>query len=334
VIKTALLVLLSACGIATAFAQLQQMQPPRFAAFYIETGLQPKQDVTDSPGYTYSLNSFRLGMVLPLLSKKIASSNDSLPPNRLGLAINPSLGYSRMKLSYYPQERLLLNHQVTLSTYYFFRQKNALLLNVRALYNEDEFTIKNPELRYNFSLLYTRKATEHFSYYAGGAYSYLFGEGLLLPLLGARFSWGSHSRLNILLPFQVSYRTYLGSNTRLMIYAHPEGGVNRFENRLNINDSLQKVVVFRRRSVALGAAFTWQVKSNVSVVIDPAFLFAQHISFTADGERKGHTYIDNMIYRSFQLQLKLIWRPWQNSMRNQKKVESDLQDDDNFILGF
>jgi len=334
VTKTWLFVFVFACGMLRVSAQLQQTQPPRFAAFYIETSLQPKQNVTDSPGNTYSLNRITIGMVLPLLSKKIPALNDSLSPNRLGLTLNPSLSYSRLRLSYFPQERVLINHQVTLSSYYFFSQKNALFFNLRGLYNEDEFTIKNPELRYNASLMYTRKVSQRFSYYAGATYSYVYGEGLWLPLLGARFSWGTTSRLNILLPMQVSYRTRLSGNTRLLVYAHPEGGVNRFENRLNVSDSLQKTVVFRRQSFALGAAFTWQVKNNLSVVVDPALLFAQRISFTRDGERKGTAFIDNSLHRGFQLQLKLIWRPWQNSLRNQQKMDSDLQDDDNFILGF
>lgn len=333
--KTCLFVLLLTCWGTAVFAQRQQMQPSRFASFYIESSLQPRQNITDSPGYTYALNRLSLGMVLPLFSKTIAPAHDSLLPNRIGVSLNPSLGYARMRISYFPQERLLLNHQVTLSSYYFFRQKNAFTLNLRALYNEDEFTISNPVLRYNFSLMYTRKVNPRFSYYAGAGYSYIFGEGLFLPLLGARFSWGRSSRLNMVLPLQVTYRTRIASKTMLSLYARPQGGINRFENRLNIQDSLQKIVMLRRRSFALGASFAWLVTNNVSIVVDPALLFGQRIAFTSDGEQKGATYIDQKVHRGLQLQVKLIWRPWQGTIRNQKRMKNEpADDDDNFILGF
>jgi hypothetical protein len=316
------------------YAQFQQTQAPRFASLYIESNFQPQQNITDSANNTFSFRRVTFGAVLPLLHRSFAPANDTLLPNRLGVSINPSLGYSELRLSYFPQERLLINHQLALSTYYFYKQKNALTLNLRALYNEDEFTMKDAKLRYNASFIYTRKVSPRFSYYAGGGYGYVLGEGVALPLLGARFSWARSSRLNILLPLQVSFRTGLNAKTRLTLYAHPEGGVNRFENRLNISDTAIKTIMLRRRSLAIGAALSWHIRNNLVLVVDPAVLLGRQISFTPEGEQSPDAYISNRVQRGLQLELKLIWRPWQNTLRNQRKMEGDLQDDDNFILGF
>jgi hypothetical protein len=332
VIKTRLLFAIVACSLASGV--LAQMQPSRFASVYLETLVQPKQEIIDSAGHTYKLGRFNFGMTLPLVNARFAPEHDTLQPGRLGITLHPSITYSRLRLSYFPQERILVNPQITLSTYYFFKQKNAITLNLRAMYNEDEFTIGSPRLRYNVSGIYARSVSNRFSYYAGGGYTYLFGEGVWLPILGARFSWNKTSRLNIILPLQISYRTAFLPKTRLLLYMHPQGGVNRFENRLNVNDTLEKTLVFRRRSLNVGAAIIWQVKSNVSVVFDPSLLLAQRILFTSDDETNATTYIDQRLERSIQFRIKLVWKLWQNSLRNQKAADQESADDDNFLLRF
>lgn len=312
-------------------AQMQQMQPPRYGQVYVETNLQNKQRITTVSGETYRLSGLSLGMMLPVYAKTFSQQNDTVPPSQLAFNIHPSLSYSLLNISYLNQERVLLNPQLTLGTYYQFKRKHMVLLNIRAMLTEDEFTVESPRPRYTFSSLYSRKVNTRFSWFAGAAYSYVFGEGQFLPLLGGRFGWGKNSRVNIVLPLQVTYRTALTSSLRLSVYARPQGGINRFENRLTVSDSTQKVLVFRRRSAVLGAAFTYRLKNNLALVVDPSFLLAQKISFTADeGSQK---LINDNLSRGFQLRFMLIWRPWQNSLRNQRQPENN-SDDDSFLLGF
>lgn len=319
-------------GACAATAQMQQMQAPRFGQVYMETNTQNLQRVTDVSGATYRFSGLSLGMMLPVYTKIATQRNDTTPPSRLAFTLQPSLSWSMLNISYLNQERILLNPQLTVGSYYTFRRKNMVLVNIRAMFNEDEFTINNPEPRYAFTTLYSRKVNARFSYFAGAAYSYVFGEGQFLPLLGGRFGWGKRSRVNIVLPLQVTYRTQLSPRLRLSVYLRPQGGINRFENRLTIADSSQKVLVFRRRSVMFGAAFSYKLKNNLAVVIDPAFMTAQKISFTdEDGSQK---FMENNLSRGIQLRLMLIWRPWQNALRNQQHPENKVDDDDSFLLGF
>jgi hypothetical protein len=331
---TRILTLLLITCTMLAQGQVQQKQHARYASFYIETRLQPEQHITDSAPHTFSLNKVAFGAMLPLFDIQARPQYDSVLPARFGLLLHPSLSYTRLGISYFPQERILVNSQVTLGGYYCFGQKNALNINLRGMYNEDEFTISRAKLMYNFSGLYTRKVSRAFSYYLGGAYSYVFGEGLLLPLVGARVSWGRSSRLSMVLPLQVTYRTSLSERMKLQVYAHPQGGINRFRNRLNVPDSTQDVVMFRHRALALGAAFVWQVRNNVSLVVDPAVLLGQRIFITKENSMPQEAFADNTISRNLQLQLRLIWRPWQNAMRNRKNAAEEHVDDDNINRGF
>jgi hypothetical protein len=317
---------------SVATAQMQLMQAPRFGQVHLETNTQNLQRVTDMPGATYRFSGLSLGMMLPVYTKTAPQRNDTTPPSRLAFTLHPSLSYSLLNISYLNQERVLLNPQLTVGSYYTFKRKNMLLVNIRTMLNEDEFTVNKPEPRYAFSALYSRKVNTRFSYFAGAAYSFVFGEGQFLPLLGARFGWGKNSMVNIVLPLQVTYRTQLSPRLRLSVYARPQGGVNRFENRLTVADSTQKVLVFRRRSVMFGAAFSYKLKNNLAVVIDPAFMAAQKTSFT--DEEGSQKFIENNLSRGIQLRLMLIWRPWQNTLRNQQHPEKKGDDDDNFLLGF
>lgn len=313
-------------------AQMQQMQPPRFGQVYVETNLQNKQNITAVSGATYRLSGLSFGMMLPLYSKTFRQQKDTVPPSRLAFNIHPSLSYSLLNINYLNQERVLLNPQLTIGSYYLFKRKNMLFVNLRGMLNEDEFTVGNPKLRYAFSALYSRKAGPKFSWFAGAAYSYVFGEGRFLPLLGGRYGWGKSSRVNIVLPLQITYRTSLSSRLRLSVYLRPQGGINRYENRLTITDSTQKILVLRRRGGMLGAAFTYRLKNNLALIVDPSFLIAQKISFTnEDGAIK---FMDQNLSRGFQLRLMLVWRPWQNSLRNQQHPEKIADDDNDFLLGF
>ncbi|MES2779608.1 MAG: DUF6268 family outer membrane beta-barrel protein [Bacteroidota bacterium] len=326
--------LFSSILMVCAYVGMAQMQPPRLGQVYLETYTQNRQRITDVPGETYRVSGMSFGMMLPVYSKTFGQRSDTLPPSRLVFTIHPSVSYGLLKISYLNQERVLMNPQLTIGSYYTFKQKNMLGINLRAMLNEDEFTIDNPKPRYAFSALYSRRVTPMFSYYGGLAYSYVFGEGQLLPLFGARFSFGKRARLNIVLPLQITYRTPLSNKLRLMVYVRPQGGINRFENRLTISDSLQKVLVFRRRSVLVGASFSFRIKNNLAVVVDPSFLFAQKISFTEDEGAGAQKFIDNDLSRGFQLRLMLVWRPWQNTLRNQQHPENQTNDDDSFLLGF
>ena len=316
-----------------AMAQLQQLQPPRFGQVYIEANTQNKQRITDVGGATYHLGGVSIGMMLPVYAKTFRQRNDTTPASRMAFTIHSAVSASNLTISYLPQERILLNPQLSIASYYNFKRKNMFMLTGRVLLNEDEFTINYPEPRYTFSALYSRRVNQHLSYYLGAGYSYVFGEGQFLPLLGGTFSWEKNNRLNLILPVQVSYRTRLSTKLRLSVYARPQGGVNRFENRLTISDSSQKTVVFRRKSTILGAAFSYWVKENMAIVVDPAFLFAPKIAF-ADDEESSLKYIDNNLSRGVQLRVMLIWRPWQNAIRNQQQRGKTTEEEDSFLLGF
>ncbi len=313
-------------------AQMQQMQPPRFGRVYVETNMQPPQRLTDVPESHYRLSGLSVGMMLPLYTTKFRQLNDTTPPPSLAITIHPSVSYSRISISHPNQERILMNPQFTLSSYYMFKRKSMFFVNLRTQLNEDEFTAKNPEPRYAFLTLYSRKVSGGFSYFGGAAYSYVFGEGRFFPLLGARVTLGKQSTINMVLPLQVTFRTQLSSRLRLSVYLRPQGGVNRFENRLTIADSTQKVLVFRRRGAQLGVALSYQLRNNLSIVIDPSLLVAQKIQFT--NESGSQTYINHNLSRGFQLHLMIVWRPWQNSLRNQQYPDAKPEEDDSFLLGF
>jgi hypothetical protein len=293
----------------------------------METSAQNRQRITDVSGANYQFSSLSVGMLLPVYSRLVKTSPETESPSRLILTVRPSMSYSLVHISSLNQERLLLNPQFSVGSYYLWRTKHKMILNGRVMLNEDEFTINNPDPRYTFSALYAHKIHPQFSYYGGLAYSYVFGEGKFLPLLGGYFSWGNRSSVSLIFPVQAAYRMQATPNIRLSFYARPQGGINRYENRLTVTDSTQKILIFRRKCVSLGVTASFRIQPNLTFVMDPSFLVAQKISFTEEDASGGQKLADNSLDKGFQIRLALLWRPWQNSIRNKQRNHNPAEED-------
>jgi hypothetical protein len=96
--------------------------------------------------------------------------------------------------------------------------------------------------------------------------------------------------------------------------------------------------MLRRRSFMLGTGFYYAMNSNLSTGIHLASVFGQRIYFT--NAAYSTIYQQNTVANSFQYGIRIIWKPWQNRLRNKQKAVSDIpytdQDstDDLDLLGF
>ncbi|MDP1726573.1 MAG: DUF6268 family outer membrane beta-barrel protein [Bacteroidota bacterium] len=298
-------------------------------SLFIENTLQSKQKVNNATGFC-QIPNLSLGLNLPIYNYYKPAS-DTLNSKYFGINLSASNKWSSLKLSFLPEDRLLINAKLGFNSYYFLKRKNALNLNISGLLNEDAFTINKPSLKYNYAFLYSRFVSNKFSYHTGIVYSYIYGEGILLPALGFKYKIGQKSQLSIILPLQFTYKTPISSKLMLLFYLHPQGGINRFQNDTNLTGNASEIVLFRRKSVALGCIFIIKLKDNLSLLADPSFLLDQHFYFSEDNERKGTQYTNNTLEKGFQIRTRLIWRPW--NKKSKKDQPDDLLNDDIYLLG-
>ena len=166
--------------------------------------------------------------------------------------------------------------------------------------NEDEYTISNPTWRFNASFLYSRMVNTKFKYRIGLTYTYLFGEGNLLPIVGGTYRFNPKNILLVNLPYNITYRHVFNSNLSTGLFLKPNGSMNRFMNR-NYFDGSYNTVLFRRSSYLLGANIIYKISPKFRLMADLAISSKQQLRFTQDAERDGKSYYEASVKPTFYL---------------------------------
>jgi hypothetical protein len=202
--------------------------------------------------------------------------------------------------------------------------------------NEDEYTINNPTWRYNASFLYNRMVNKKFKYRIGLTYTYLFGEGNLLPIVGGTYRFNQKNILLVNLPYNITYRHVINSNLSAGLFLKPNGSMNRFMNR-NYFDSSYNTVLFRRSSYLLGANVIYKISPKLLLMADLAISSKQQLRFTQDAERDGKSYYEASVKPTFFLSIKLLWMPFaapkakKNANTEKENDAEEYLNDDNFL---
>jgi len=275
---------------------------------------------------------------IPVYSKTFTSGVKK-NEHTFGIFLVPDLQLTDLQLSSISFSRILINASLGSGIYYHFKHKNTLTTLFNVHLNEDEFTVNNPQLNYSGLLLYSHQINPGFSYFLGTAYSFLYGDigknGFLFPVIGSRIRITSNSSLLINFPFTLNYISKLTQRTFFSVYVKPNGGINRVVNRMNIQGA-DEIVLLRRRSFISSCSFNFKATNNFIFSADAGYIFGQKYLFT----NADNLNLYEIIYpvNTFQFGIHLIWKPWQNKLRNKlNNTETDNMfdfPDDLNILGF
>ena len=310
---------------------LQMLTSPRFMLSYSHLGNQKY----DSSAYTFGLGQSSLSLNLPLYHSNYAKSEYGLK-HFLYLGFQPSFVLSSANFENTSLDRKLINLSLGINGIYTSGIKNMYLLSIRPMLNEDEYTINNPTWRYNASFLYSRMVNTKFKYRFGLTYTYLFGEGNLLPIVGGTYRFNQKNILLVNLPYNITYRHVFNSNLSAGLFLKPNGGMNRFMNR-NYFDSSYNTVLFRRSSYLLGANVIYKISPKFRLMADLAMSSKQQLRFTQDAERDGKSYYEASVKPTFYLSIKLLWMPFvaakaKKNINTEKENDAvEYLNDDNFV---
>jgi hypothetical protein len=310
---------------------LQMLTSPRLMISYSHLGNQKY----DSNANTFGLGQNSISLNLPLYHSNYTKSEYGL--NRfLYIGFQPSLVLSSANFENTALDRKLINFSLGFNGIYFSGIKNLYLLSLRPMLNEDEYTINNPTWRYNASFLYNRMVNKKFKYRIGLTYTYLFGEGNLLPIVGGTYRFNQKNILLVNLPYNITYRHVINSNLSAGLFLKPNGSMNRFMNR-NYFDSSYNTVLFRRSSYLLGANVIYKISPKLLLMADLAISSKQQLRFTQDAERDGKSYYEASVKPTFFLSIKLLWMPFaapkakKNANTEKENDAEEYLNDDNFL---
>jgi hypothetical protein len=295
-----------------------------FTRLQLEYGNRSIAAAKDSVEQTFAYQTLQLSAFLPIWSKVTGAANAS----NFGFFLNPMLQLSKADISIVQQSRLFINAGAGCGAYAGFGNKHLLLAQIRPQWNEDEFTISNPVMRFSSVFIYSYKWSPRLLTQAGLTYTFQFGEGLALPLLGARYQFAGGSRVSVLLPMQLSYRQLLNKQWSLIFMMRPNGGINRFENRNYFANTDANLAVHRLRSFQTGMMGVYKAKNNLRLQAGIFLITKQRITFSEDGNKSGETYYRADTNPTVLIQAGIIWLPALNNIRNTFKVNKNGSEDD------
>ncbi len=254
----------------------------------------------------YGFHKPSLGLKLPLYTR-LGKGRKAGSFGYWGIFLNAGGSYTWPDFSWLPASRQLFNAHAGLSGIWYPGGKSVYLGGITASVSEDNRSMNNPLIRYSGSLMLVHRVSPLFAYLAGASYSFVYGTGLPLPILGGRFSFGRRNRLNILLPFSVTYSYRVGDQNRLSVFLRPSGGVSRVTND-GLFPGEPSIVNFRQRVFRIGASFLFYAGYRFGINPEIGWNGKRRLYFTPGDEGRKDALAEGVAAAGPYVKLSLLYR--------------------------
>lgn len=181
-------------------------------------------------------------------------------------------------------------------------------------------------------VLYTRTTHPSFSYFVGGGYNFIFGNGLPVPLLGFRWKSSSKTSLRIILPGIAQFTIQHSNSLSGRIILQPIVNLS-LAKATDLPEETRNTIV-RSRAFKLGFQEQWRGKTGIRMMLEAGLLFKRRLQFTEQEFNKPSDTavlkIQNGAYIEFLLSI-----PIGNKKRLENNSDTDLLelDDDDISNG-
>ncbi len=182
-----------------------------------------------------------------------------------------------MTLDWLNDKPNIIRANLSLSGFYTNGKKDVLQFVSNAYLGNDEYTINsNPAFRQTGMGMWTHKIKNKVSYQVGWAYSYMFGLGIALPVVGVTVNPTKKSTLNINFPYGITYKYFVNDHFSNRLYMRPNGNVANLTNQFGEFHTRADEVVLRQSEYRAG----WQGRYKLNqwvVSADVSYSFYRHL---------------------------------------------------------
>ena len=246
-------------------------------------------DSTTDSKYNFSNTKFLISYKHSLYSN-FTQKEDVLKYSQINVL--PSLQIGKVNFGHESLNRTLVNFKIGLSGLFHTTTKNTFLVVANAFANEDEYTLPDATFRYSGMMMYMRKVNPEFLYRAGLTFTYLFGEPLILPVLGFKYKTSEKSMLNVTLPFVINWKKQ--TKVKKLFYGftfRPSGGINHYQNKLSV-DTTNVTLMLRQRNYQFLGDIRIVNKTNM-ILFQAGFVGNQKVIFTNE---KNNSIVNNFSF--------------------------------------
>ena len=180
----------------------------------------PARKISNSP-YTFASRQLILGASVPLYRRL---KMDDEPKFRM-LAIQNQNRFATNDIGGLTGPVGQIRSSIGIN-YIEISRKNTWLVTAQAQYFFENDHPADGILRPTGMILWNRQVNKSWSYRLGALYSFAFGEGLALPVLGIGFKTGKKGWIQVTLPYRIQYTIKHKRTFRSRITLNPNGGIN------------------------------------------------------------------------------------------------------------
>lgn len=176
-----------------------------------------------------------------------------------------------------------------LRTIYCTGNKSVWFFDVSPFLAEDNIASSYATFRYSTTMVYNRTVSKNFSWRVGYTKSYLFGEGLNLPIVGCRFGPLDDVHVSINIPRDITLDFPMGRKFWGSVFAKPVGG--RYNFQIKNNDTLfnrpDYTVQYGHRDFVTGFMLDFRPNRNISVTFGTGLVTQRYVSLGDNKNSEG-----------------------------------------------
>ncbi len=270
----------------------------------------------DSIGnYGYKLLNFNAS--IPLYKSKFNIEN----PKFLVIKLTPTFSYQSLNLSFLKNKQNIFRIGTSLSSVSFNGKKSIYFAHINAFIANDDYTIYHPQVRYSGAFMYQYIKSKKTSYNLGLIYTYNFGKGILLPLLGVKVKTDKNSGVNFYLPLGITYFNQNKEKYTYKISLKPRGNVATITNQFGEFNTQASSVVLRQRESTLNYTGVYKSSQHIKFTFQTGIALNRHFYISDNSTGSPVNIVQSKVKNSFYLQIGFIYKL-------QKKEKATYTDDE------
>ena len=208
-----------------------------------------------------------------------------------GLRLNLKASRTDLEMDFRHENHKLYHAGAGLDFIYFPGRKILYLVNFNANIYQDNYVSGIGDIRYTGFFMLNYRINKTVSLKGGLSYSFLFGRGIPLPILGAEFHFKSGTEINLLLPYYLNVTQKLGNKSTLSLSFKPDGSVYEFSNKGNFI-GYDPLIQLRQTSFKAGLNYAFAFNDNIKIFIEGGIVRHSSVAFSENKITEKETFFD------------------------------------------
>ncbi len=238
---------------------------------------QPKRNFVDSTSY-YQFEKVSLGFKMPILNQ-ISKSGYQGGFKMAGITAFLNGDRTNLQMTFLNQQHRLNHLNGGLDFIYFPGYRILYSANIAANIFQDNYIKGFYKFRYTGYGFANYKANDVLSFKAGIAYSFLYGRGAFMPIIGTSLHLKNGTSITINFPYAAVISQELNEHVSLSIALKPDGSVYEFTNN-NQFIGEDSIVQLRQQSWKLGLILSVGLTDHIKCFLDAGLVSHSNVAFS------------------------------------------------------